>query len=493
MNSKVVFWINDDLSTLGIVNALKMKFHCDVYAIVDITDKTKEFFQHQKIIDFSKIWYIHDHINKITKKPDENYLLQIEKEIGVNFSLLASNERLFNKFNQFYEFTKDEINLIFEQECRLFERVLNEINPEYLIMGVTTLHHNHLFYKICKARGVKVLMVRPSFLTGKYIIADAVNTFQETKIKRDYEFESFQELQEFLKKRDSRKKADKHLSEFQSSRKNFLKSIFYYLFSSNSNVKTHFSYYGRTKFSVFYKTLTYELEKRKRKKFLDKQLLYKNKLDEKFIFFPLHVEPERSINIAAPSFSNQIEIIEKISNSLPDGYKLYVKEHPVMVVRGWRSISNYKKIMSLSNVRLIHPSFRTEDFIKKSSLVIQIGGTPALEAAFYNKPSIVFADLDYAGISSVYKISSFSELPTAIRNMLNVKVKISEINEYINLVNTNSFEFNLVRLSQEFDRIFRLNGFLMDTKISISKMKKFLDDNQDEFNKFAYNITRNMR
>ena len=183
MNSKVVFWINDDLSTLGIVNALKMKFHCDVYAIVDITDKTKEFFQHQKIIDFSKIWYIHDHINKITKKPDENYLLQIEKEIGVNFSLLASNERLFNKFNQFYEFTKDEINLIFEQECRLFERVLNEINPEYLIMGVTTLHHNHLFYKICKARGVKVLMVRPSFLTGKYIIADAVNTFQETKIK----------------------------------------------------------------------------------------------------------------------------------------------------------------------------------------------------------------------------------------------------------------------------------------------------------------------
>ena len=493
MNSKVVFWINDDLSTLGLVNTLKTKHDFDVYAILDITNKTKEFFQHQKIIQFSKIWYLHDHINKITKKPDVDYLSQIENKIDVNFSLLASNERLFNRFNQFYKFSKDEINLIFEQECRLFESMLDEINPEFLIMGVTTLSHNHLFYKICKSRGIKVLMIRRSFLAGRWIIANSVNTFPENGIKKDYDFKSFQELEEFLKKLDSRKNVDKHISEWQSTRKDFLKSVFYYLFSSNSNVNTHFSYYGRTKFLVFYKTLIYELKKNKRKKFLDKQVLFKNNIDEKFVFFPLHVEPERSINLAAPNFSNQIEIIEEISKSLPDKCKLYVKEHPVMIQRGWRPINDYKKIMSLPNVRLIHPSFRTEDFIKKSSLVIQIGGTPALEAAFYNKPSIVFADVDYAGISSVYKISSLGEISTAINNMLNVKVKISEVNEYINLVNSNSFEFNLVKLSREFDRIFRLNGFLMDTKISIPKMQKFLDDYKEEFNKFACNVVKSMR
>ena len=101
--------------------------------------------------------------------------------------------------------------------------------------------------------------------------------------------------------------------------------------------------------------------------------------------------------------------------------------------------------------------------------------------------------MDYAGISSVYKISSLGEISTAINNMLNVKVKISEVNEYINLVNSNSFEFDLVRLSREFDRIFRLNGFLMDTKISIPKMQKFLDDYKEEFNKFAYNVVNSMR
>ena len=31
MNSKVVFWINDDLSTLGLVNTLKTKHDFDDY------------------------------------------------------------------------------------------------------------------------------------------------------------------------------------------------------------------------------------------------------------------------------------------------------------------------------------------------------------------------------------------------------------------------------------------------------------------------------
>ena len=55
-------------------------------------------------------------------------------------------------------------------------------------MGVTTLSHNHLFYKICKSRGVKVLMIRRSFLAGRWIIANSVNTFPENEIKKDYDF-----------------------------------------------------------------------------------------------------------------------------------------------------------------------------------------------------------------------------------------------------------------------------------------------------------------
>ena len=70
-----------------------------------------------------------------------------------------------------------------------------------------------------------------------------------------------------------------------------------------------------------------------------------------------------------------IKVITNIAESLPNGYNLYVKEHPNMVVREWRSISAYKQIMSLPNVTLIHPTVKSQDIIKKSSLVISIFGT----------------------------------------------------------------------------------------------------------------------
>src|SRR3989344_6579593 len=176
MNPKIIFWINDDLSSLGLPKILQEKYNFDIYAILDITDKPKHFFQKQQLIKFKKIWYFYDHIYKTTKTPDIEFLKSIEEKYKVNLWLLASNERFFNKFNQFYKFSTDEILSILEQECKLFEKILDEIQPNFLIMGITTLHHNHLFYEICKAKGIKVLMIRQSFLAGKYIIASEIDT-----------------------------------------------------------------------------------------------------------------------------------------------------------------------------------------------------------------------------------------------------------------------------------------------------------------------------
>ena len=44
---------------------------------------------------------------------------------------------------------------------------------------------------------------------------------------------------------------------------------------------------------------------------------------------------------------------------------MYVKEHPTQVSREWRETSFYKEILSLPNVKLIHPSVNPIDIIKK--------------------------------------------------------------------------------------------------------------------------------
>ena len=485
MNSKIIFWMNDALALVGLPKTLQEKHNFDIYAILDVTDKQKKFFQKQELIKFSKIWFFHDYISKATKKPDTKYLKLIEKKHKIDLSLLASNERFFNKWNKYYKFSSDEKLLILEQECKLFEKILDEVQPDFLITAQTTLHHNHLFYEICKARGIKVLMIRSSFFVGKHIISSEFDSIDNTQINGKFHFNSLVDIQNYLKKYDSTNKVKLELENLLASKTDFLKAILKFLVSSNTNVKTHYTYYGRSKFAVLKGTIFSIIKKRFRESFINKNLIRDIKNKKPLIYFPLQIEPERSLLIQAPNYTNQIEVITNIVKSLPAGYELYVKEHPANVFREWRSVDDYKKIMKLPNVKLIHPSVKSEDLIIKSSLVITISSTSGLEAAFHNKPSIIFADLDYSILPSVHKIKAIDELPYAIKTSLKKEVKSSDLNYYINLIEENSFELNFASIDKDFDHNFHYGGFLADIEIPIEKMRLFLERHSADFDKIA--------
>ena len=493
MNSKIIFWINDDLSLLGLPKILQEKYNFDIFGIFDITDKQKKFFEKQKLVNFSKIWFFHDHIYKTEQKPDKEFLKTIEEKYKVDLRLLASNERFFIKFNQFYKFSPDEILLILEQECKLFEKILDEVNPDFLIMGMTTLHHNHLFYKICQARGIKILMLRRSYMRGRCVIASRIHLFDNTEYDKKHNFDSISEIQNYIKKYDAAAATITLTTKFQSSKIKYLQGALKYLFSDNSNVKTHFTYYGRTKFAVIRKMLIYEIKKKYRKYFINKNLIRNIENKKPFIYFSLQVEQERSTLISAPLFTNQFEVITKISKSLPNDYTLYVKEHPVMSVRGWRSVSDYKQIMNLPNVTLVHPSTKSEDIIKKSSLVISIAGTSALEAGFYNKPSIILSNQEFSHLPFVHQIKTLDEIPNVIQTSLKKKVSVSDLNDYLNLLEFNSFEMDLLSLSNEFDYIFHYNGFLMDVEVPIDKMEDFLKKHMNLFEKLSAEFAKKIQ
>ena len=485
MNSKIIFWMNDALALVGLPKTLQEKHNFDIYAILDVTDKQKKFFQKQELIKFSKIWFFHDYISKATKKPDTKYLKLIEKKHKIDLSLLASNERFFNKWNKYYKFSSDEKLLILEQECKLFEKILDEVQPDFLITAQTTLHHNHLFYEICKARGIKVLMIRSSFFVGKHIISSEFDSIDNTQINGKFHFNSLVDIQNYLKKYDSTNKVKLELENLLASKTDFLKAILKFLVSSNTNVKTHYTYYGRSKFAVLKGTIFSIIKKRFRESFINKNLIRDIKNKKPLIYFPLQIEPERSLLIQAPNYTNQIEVITNIVKSLPAGYELYVKEHPANVFRQWRSVDDYKKIMKLPNVKLIHPSVKSEDLIIKSSLVITISSTSGLEAAFHNKPSIIFADLDYSILPSVHKIKAIDELPYAIKTSLKKEVKSSDLSYYINLIEENSFELDFDSIDSDFDSNFHYGGFLADAEIPIEKMRLFLERHSADFDKIA--------
>jgi hypothetical protein len=492
MKDKILFWLDQTLIQFGIAKFLHDKHECDLFAIIDVTDRTKIFFESQKSVPFKQIWFYHDHIKKAD--PDISYLKTIEKKYSINLWSLAYNERIFYKFNDYYKFTENEVLSILEQECKLYEKVLDEIMPDFVILNQPAFHHNYLFYKICKARNITTLLLKTTRIGYKCMITNEDEVLDYKQKSSVVINKTFEELQKYLASFSIYKQATEFEEKFQKSRSGFLKAIFQFLvMSNNSNTQTHYTYYGRTKFKVLIKSIIYSLKTKYRKYYLDRNLTKNPDLNIPFIYFPLHIEQERSLLILAPYYTNQIEMITNVVQSLPIGYKLYVKEHPTMFSRGWRSISDYKKIANLPNVKLIHPSFKPNDLIRNCSLVIVISGTNGFDAAFYQKPSIVLSDTAFSTLPSVHRVRSLEDLPRAINESLKTIVKVSDLNEYVNYIEENSFNFDLDGFVQIHSDYFYYGGSLVDVEISATKMNEFLELEKQKFEFLASEFIKKIK
>ena len=486
MKDKIIFWLDADLLHFVLAKSLQDTYECDLFAIIDITNRPKKFFQKQQFVKFLKVWYYHDHINK-NHSPDLIYLSSFEKKYNINLWQLALNERIFYQFNNFHKFTTNEILSILEQECKLFESILEEVRPDFFITQVTALHHQHLFYEICKAKGIKILMLCLTNIGYKCIISQESSKLDSPVNLTDitYTDRNFEDLQNYLKSFNFSKQVKNYQNRRANSKIELLKAAIDFLFTSNKNTKTHYSYYGRTKLRVLVNIITSALKKRYRQSFINNHLETEIDYNESFVYFPLPMEQERATLIGAPFYTNSIELIRNIVKSLPVNYKLYVKEHPAQLSRDWRRISDYKEIMNIPNVRLIHPSVSIEKLYKDCSLVIAVGAAPGFEAALYEKPSIIFTDTDYSILPSVFRVKEIEELPKVIRLSLQKKVNPLDLDKYLTFLDKNYIDFDLFGFQIKEFVHFYFGGHSQDVEIPLSKMKSFLEENKSIIDKLS--------
>ena len=292
---------------------------------------------------------------------------------------------------------------------------------------------------------------------------------------------TWEELQNFLKKTDYFKITINYSNKFNNSKIGLWKAVVKFLLSNRTSSKNNFTYYGMNKSKVLVIHILYRIIEKIRQIYINNKFSRNLDPSDHFIFFPLHMQIESVLLIESPFYTNQIETIKQIVRSLPIGFKLYVKDAPLNKVRGWQPISFYKEIMNLPNVVMLHPSIKPDEIIPKCSLVISISGTAAMEAAFYKKPSIIFADTDYSVLPSVYKVKSFDELPCAIRSCLRKEVKEDDLNKYVNFIEKNTFLFDEFALLVEENNRFFYGGFLQDVEIDEKKVKDYLEESRPVF------------
>ncbi len=475
MKDKILIYQDYTLVNFGLSKKFQEKYDCELFAIFDVTDNMNKFFQKQKIVNYDKSWFLYDHIKK-NHSPDLEYLSQFEKKYGIELWKLAYNDRIFYNYNTFYNFSENEVLSILEQQCKFFENIIETIKPNFVIFPITNSGRMEIFYQLCLKLGIKILMLNASRLGGRVYINEKAEKidYSENETHENVKNRSINDLRNLLNKTHSFDIATKFKATFLQSKKMALKAgIQFFLFSKNSNLKTHYTYYGRYKIRIFFNTIIWSLRKRYRLFLINKNLT-RTINDEKFIFFPLITEPERSLNIAAPFHTNLIELVTHIVKSLPIGYKLYVKDHIGMNTRDWRPFSFYKQIMNLPNVKMIHHSVHPKDILPKCSLVITIGGTAGFEAAFYEKPTITFTDTLYSTLKSVSILNNFEELPQLIQKKLSEKFDLNDLNNHVSFLEKNSFNFDWSEFENLAHHLFFYDGFLSDVEINDIQMNELL-------------------
>jgi hypothetical protein len=481
LEEKILFWLDAGYTQFGIAKFLKNILDSKFFAIVD-TNKGKDFFENQKIVDFEKIWFYRDCFD-LNKKININFLTNFEKTYDLNLWKIIYSDVHFNKYNKFYKFNIENILLIVEQQIRFFEKIIEQIKPDFLIIRTTDYAKNQILHQMCKMKKIPILSLGHSRLGNKCIITednDLLDNHQKTvdnKINSNYNWD---QLQIYL---DTYSKSQKKMVKtYQNS--NLQKILAFWHFATlvfDSKYRKYYEHKGWNIVNLLKNEFFLFFYKKIRKRFLDKYSLNNIPSDEKYVYFPLQFEPERTILISAPYYTNQLELIKNIARSIPIDYFLYVKEHPGQSLHSWRKTEYYEEILKIPNVKLIHHSIPSKILVEKSDLVATVTGTVGLEAAFLQKPSIVFGDSIYSELSFVYRVKNIIMLPEIIRSTLKKKVDINELQKFMNLIDNNSFEFDIGKMNLEIDNLFHFDAFLQDVKIDNKKMSMFLAKNSKIF------------
>jgi hypothetical protein len=173
------------------------------------------------------------------------------------------------------------------------------------------------------------------------------------------------------------------------------------------------------------------------------QKLYKRTsldLSKKYVYYSLHFDPEMNTMPDEEMYANQLLNIRILSASLPEGWILYVKDHPqqhsfshmshhsekyIIDLKYYRDSNFYDYLTSLKNVRLVNHRVDQADLVNNAIAVASIKGTVFLEASYSHKPILVFGKkTPYRYLKNAFCIYDVSSCKKAMSEVINLDGKM---------------------------------------------------------------------
>lgn len=149
-----------------------------------------------------------------------------------------------------------------------------------------------------------------------------------------------------------------------------------------------------------------------------------NELDNlKYIYYPIHQDPEAVLNLRAPFWHSQFNTIKLLSYNLPRGYRLLVREYIYNV--GRRPTAYLKNIKQLPGVDLIDPFDNQYKYIARAGLIVTVNGTAGFEGLLLKRPVLTLGRSLYDILDLAHRFDSSIDFGKLILNALSANL-ISE-------------------------------------------------------------------
>lgn len=123
----------------------------------------------------------------------------------------------------------------------------------------------------------------------------------------------------------------------------------------------------------------------------------------KYIYFPLHYQPEATTCVCAEKYEKQLFFIDSWAKSLPADTVLYLKEHFTLL--GHRDLQFYKELRKYPNVFLVDPLEDSRKLIRNAAAVTTLAGTAGLEAMLLRKPVFLGGNAVYEDAPGIIKVT----------------------------------------------------------------------------------------
>lgn len=393
----------------------------------------------------------------IYHKDFHNIQFSLDKKIINDFiEYEKTSMDMLQRYDPYKSFTYEERKRLYYNQLKYWLYVIKNMRIDVLFL--TESPHSisqYVCYAVCKYYKVEIIMLGSTSIPGMIFLKKNIEDTPMYFIKKNKYSLSYQIIFDNIERYiralgGSYKKAEPlYMKEQKIKSKLKIKTIDrYHRIKRRIKRKDEIGrdYYFKLpkrlieqSFMSFWDLLKIKIHARKTIKSLTKK--YKNlsrtpDLKEKYIYFPLHYQPERTSCPEGDIYSDQTIVINMISNNLPDNWFLYVKEHPsqFMLTNGYmgRDSYFYDDIVKLPNVRLIDQKFTTFELIDNAKAVATLTGTVALEAIIRNIPALVFGYAWYRDSPGIFYTLTNEECKNAILKIeKGFRVKSEHVKAYL--------------------------------------------------------------